>query len=206
MVTSSDSLLTKTQQKSAAKILGAAFSQDPFMTYVFPDTTSRVQNLTNLFLPIIRCSLRCGGVEISPEGGALAWLSGECLPLRLSQLTRSGLIWTPLLMGLPAFRRLQGHDSVCEHELKKRAPDGFAYLWLVGVHPTAKGRGLGSKMIRSTLGAMQRQGYTACLLRTDNEKNVPFYKHLDFKQIYTDTVPSSQLRYWLLSQNLTQQA
>lgn len=203
MVNHLGSLLTATQQKAAAAVLGEAFSQDPFMAYVFPNATTRVQQLTKLFLPIIRCSLCYGGVEAAPEGGgALAWLSGENFPLRFSQIARSGLIWTPLRIGLSAFERLQGHETVCDHELKKRAPNSFAYLWVVGVAPKAVGRGLGKQMIQSALSAMQSRGHSACLLRTDNERNVSLYEHLGFKLIHTDIAPNSKLRYWVLSQEL----
>lgn len=173
------------------------------MTYLFPNAATRTSQLTKLFLPVIRCSLRYGGVEVAPEGGgALAWLSGEYFPLRFSQIARSGLIRTPLLIGLSAFERLQGHETVCDHELKKRAPNGFAYLWVVGVYPKAMGRGLGKQMIQSALSAMRSCGHSACLLRTDNERNVSFYEHLGFKPIHTDIAPHSSLRYWVLSQEL----
>ena len=194
---------TAVEQKVAAEALGAAFSKDPFMTYVFPDATTRTQNLANIFQPILRCSTRYGGVEIAPDGrGALAWLPGEYFPLRLPQLVRSGMVWTPLLMGLSAFDRLQIHETACEHELIERAPHGFAYLWLLGVDPKAAGHGLGKQMVRAALSKMRHRGHSTCLLRTDNEHNVPLYEHLGFHTIHTDTVSGSQLNYWVLSQDL----
>lgn len=199
----SESLLTAAQQKVAAEVLGAAFAQDPFMTYVFPNAATREKNLAKLFLPVIHCCLCYGGVELAPEnGGALAWIPGKYLPLNLFPLLRSGLIWTPLTIGFPAFKRLQDHDSLCEHELISRAPKDFAYLWLVGVHPKVAGQGLGKQLIQSTLGAMCSRSHSACLLRTDNERNVPFYKKLGFKPIHTGIAPDSRLRYWMLSQEL----
>ena len=198
------STLTATQQKTAAASLGAAFAQDPFMSYMLPNADTRVAQLTRLFRPIIRCSLRYGGVEVAPEeAGALAWVSGEHFPLSLAQLVRSGLIWTPLQIGLPAFGRLQDHETPCEHALVERAPDGFTYLWVLGVHPKASGRGFAKQMVQSALSVMKRRGHSACLLRTDHAKNVPFYKHLGFKPIHTETVPASGLQYWVFLQELT---
>jgi len=195
--------LTVAQQKSAAALLGQAFSQDPFMTYLLPNATTRVQQLTTLLLPAIRCSLRYGGVEVAPDGGGtLAWISGEYFPLRFPLIVQSGLIWTPLSIGLSAFKRLRTHETLCGHALKTRAPDGFAYLWVVGVHPNAAGRGLGKRLIQSALDTMQRRGHSACLLRTENPRNVEIYEHLGFKAIHTDISPGSNLRYWLLSQEL----
>ncbi|MEM1241511.1 MAG: N-acetyltransferase, partial [Cyanobacteria bacterium P01_H01_bin.26] len=100
--------LTPAQQKRAAAVLGAAFCQDPFMTYVFPNARTRIHNTAKLLLPIVRCGLRYGGVEVTPQGdGALVWIPGDQLPLSLWQLVRSGMIWTPMVSGLETFRRIQ---------------------------------------------------------------------------------------------------
>ena len=203
MVTTTERLPTVAQPKAAAETLGAAFARDPFMSQVFPDSASRAQKLAKLFLPTLRCGLRYGGVEVNPEGkAALTWLSGENFPLRLAQIVRSGLIWTPLKIGFSATQRLEEHEAVCDRELQKRAPAGFAYLWIVGVHPEARGQGLGRQIIQLALDSMRDRGHTACLLRTDTEKNVSFYKHLGFKLLHEDTVSDSQLPYWLFSQEL----
>ena len=74
--------LTASQQKQAAAVLSRAFSRDPFMSYVFPNAQTREQKLAALFQPVIRCSQRYGGVEITAGGeGVLGWLSGEHFPL-----------------------------------------------------------------------------------------------------------------------------
>lgn len=199
----SNSALTTSQKKIAAKALGAAFAQDAFMTYLFPNPITREQNLTTLFLPVIQCSSHYGDIELAAEGkGALAWISGKYLPLPLFQLLRNGFIWIPLKIGFPAFRRLQNHDGFCEHEIISRAPKDFAYLWVVGVHPEAAGQGLGKRLIQSALNTMRNRGHSACLLRTDNEKNVSLYEYLGFKLVHTDIAPKSNLQYWVLSQEL----
>ena len=193
--------LTAVQQRAAADVLAAAFINDSFMAYLFPDMATREQNLAKLFLPIVRCAQLSGAVHTAlEESGALLWLPGSALPLNLSQLVRSGLIWTPFTIGFSAFNRLQAHDGFCEHVMLSKAPQNFAYLWIVGVHPNAKGQGYGKHMIQSALGAMHRRGYTTCVLRTDNEMNVALYQHLGFELIHTDTVAKSGLHYWLLSQ------
>ena len=202
MIEHNNNTLTMAQQKAAAKVLAAAFGQDTFMTYLFPEAATRENNLAKLFQPVVRCSLLYGGVQLAPNNhGVLAWMPGTRLPLNLSQLFRSGLIWSPLTIGMSAFKRLQDHDGFCEHVLLSKAPQKFAYLWVVGVHPKAKGQGLGKRMIQTALNDMHSHGYDICLLRTDNKNNVPLYQHLGFELIYTDTAPNSGLQYWLLSQS-----
>ena len=203
MVYPSDSTLTVAQQKTAAGALGQAFSQDPFMAYLLPNATARVKQLTKLFLPMLRCSLRYGGVEVPPGGGgALAWLSGSDYPLRFSQIVRSGMIWTPSFIGISAFNRLRAHEIDCGQALKENATENFAYIWLVGVQPDQAGRGLGKPMIQSALDNMRRRGYSACFLRTENPKNVGMYEHLGFKTVHYGTPRGSQLPSWLFSQAL----
>ncbi|MEM9568964.1 MAG: GNAT family N-acetyltransferase [Cyanobacteria bacterium P01_E01_bin.34] len=203
MLTTIERSPTAAQQRAAAHSLGAAFASDPFMSHVLQNSESRARKLAKLFLPTLRCGLRYGGVELAPDRqAALTWLSGENFPLRLSQIVRSGLVWAPLNIGFSAFQRLEDHESVCDREVLSRAPAGFAYLWIVGVHPEAKGQGWGRRVIQSALESMRNSGHTTCLLRTDIEKNVSFYEHLGFEQIYSDTVPGSNLPYWLFSQEL----
>ncbi|MEL6603955.1 MAG: GNAT family N-acetyltransferase [Cyanobacteria bacterium J06614_10] len=198
------SLLTVSQQKVAAEALGAAFSRDPFMSYVFPKAITRERNIAAVFYPLIRCNMTYGNVEIARNGeGILLWISGKRLPLPLQMLVRSGMIWTPFRVGQAAFKRLENHEAFCDQAVEAIAPEGFAYMWVVGVHPDSAGKGLGKQMIQSAIGTMRRQGHSACILRTDNEKNVALYEHLGFEQVSAGIEPSSQLPYWLLLQTLT---
>lgn len=196
--------LTASQQKQAAAVLSRAFSRDPFMSYVFPNAQTREQKLAALFQPVIRCSQRYGGVEITAGGeGVLGWLSGEHFPLGAMQLVTTGMISIPLRIGLPAFFRLQGHEEGCDRALAQRAPEGFAYLWVVGVRPEAAGQGYGKQVIQSALTAMENRGHSSCLLRTDNENNVAIYKCLGFEPIHSAIVPKSNLPFWVLFRKLT---
>ena len=196
-------LASGAQVRIAAKALGAAFSRDPFMSYVFPNAIARQQNITKVFLPLIRCNLRYGNVELAQNGnGILLWISGNRFPLTLSMLVHSGMIWTPVKIGLSAFKRLEKHEAFCDYEIESRAPQRYAYLWVVGVHPESAGKGFGKQMIQAALSHMQCCGHSACMLRTDNPKNVALYEHLGFKQIHTGIEPSSQLPFWILSRTL----
>ncbi|WP_228025087.1 N-acetyltransferase [cf. Phormidesmis sp. LEGE 11477] len=173
------------------------------MSYVFPNAVAREKNLAKVFLPLIHCNLQYGNVELTRNGqGILLWISGDRLPLTLPMLACSGMIWMPFRIGQPAFNRLESHEAFCDREIEKRALKGYAYLWVVGVHPKFAGKGFGAQMIQSALSNMQRCGRTACVLRTDNYKNVALYEHLGFEQIYAGTEPSSQLPFWMLSHAL----
>lgn len=62
-----------------------------------------------------------------------------------------------------------------------------------------KRRSLGKQIIQSALEKMHNHGHSACLLRTENPKNVGLYEHLGFKQIHTDTPHASKLPYTLVA-------
>ena len=199
------SALTTEQQKTAASVLGQAFAKDAFMTYVFPDVDSRIEKLTQIFLPLIRTSLRHGGVERTPgNGGVLAWAPAKVFsgPLKILELVRSGMVWLPASIGLSAAQRLIAHDHTCEAALIHHAPKDFAYIWAVGVRPDQAGKGLGKQMIQAALNDMRQQGYKACWLRTENPKNVGLYKYLGFQQVHIETPASSGMQSWLMVQDL----
>lgn len=197
--------LTTDPQKTAASVLGQAFANDPFMTYLLPKSETRVHKLTKLFLPLIRVSQHWNGVEMAPNGGGvLLWIPGRAFTWssKIAEVIRSGLMGLPWSIGVSACKRLQIHDSACEDALKQHAPTDFAYLWVVGVHSDYAGQGLGKQMIQTALDKMRRRGHSVCFLRTENPKNIGLYEHLGFKQVFTETPSASGFQYWLMSQDL----
>ncbi len=199
------SSMTANQQQTAAAVLGRAFAKDAFMAYVLPDADSRIQNLTQIFLPMIRISLRYGGVETSPgNGGVLAWVPTKVFsgPLKILEIIRSGMVWLPASIGVSSVKRLIAHDHACEAALIHHAPQDAAYIWSVGVSPDQTGKGLGKQMIQAALRDMRQQGYKACWLRTENPNNVGLYEYLGFQQVHIETPASSGMKSWLMVQDL----
>ena len=197
--------LTAERQQTAAAVLGQAFAKDAFMAYVFPDAETRIQKLTQTFLPVIRISLHHGSVEITPgNGGVLAWAPAKVFsgPLKILELFRSGMVWLPASIGLSAAQRLIAHDRTCEAALIHHAPKDFAYIWAVGVCPNQAGKGLGKQMIQAALRDMRQQGYKACWLRTENPDNVGLYEYLGFQLVHIETPVSSGMQSWLMVQDL----
>ncbi|MEM6502164.1 MAG: GNAT family N-acetyltransferase [Cyanobacteria bacterium P01_C01_bin.89] len=195
--------LTVSEQTAAAQVLGQAFAKDPFMAHVFPDPSTRVQHLTALFLPAVRHSLHHDGIEMTADGKALAlWVPGDAVHFNPLQLIQEGAIWLPGTIGWSAFKRFYGHDMACEQILQSHAPENFAYLWVLGVHPDAKGQGFGKRVLRSAMEAMRRRGFSSCFLRTENPNNVGMYQHFGFQQVLTATPAVSGHQYWLMAQDL----
>ena len=89
-------------------------------------------------------------------------MPGDAVHFNPLQLIQEGAIWLPGTIGWSAFKRFYGHDMACEQTLQSHAPENFAYLWVLGVHPEAKGQGLGKRVLRSAMEAMRRRGYSSC--------------------------------------------
>ncbi len=55
------------------------------------------------------------------------------------------------------------------------------YLWVLGVHPSLQGRGIGTQLVQVTLAECDRQGIGA-YLETANPRNVVLYEKLGFER------------------------
>jgi ribosomal protein S18 acetylase RimI-like enzyme len=186
-----------------ARTLALAFEQDPMMVHVFPREGDRMKRLARLFRPTLHFCSRHGGVEIAASGEAvLTWLSGRHFPLRLVDVARSSMVAIPFMIGLPAFWRLNLHESACARLVEMQAPPDFAYIESIGVRPEAQGRGQGRCLIDAALAVMQASGHRSCLLKTENERNIPVYEHVGFRLVHVSAVPASGLRCWVMSRAL----
>jgi ribosomal protein S18 acetylase RimI-like enzyme len=56
-----------------------------------------------------------------------------------------------------------------------------AYLWLLGVDPDARGRGLGRRVATAVVNAASAAGHRRLMLNTDNPDNLPIYGSLGFE-------------------------
>jgi GNAT superfamily N-acetyltransferase len=203
-ITLNASTQSEAAQQRAAHTLGMAFAHDSAMTFFLPCEDDRADKLTKMFGASLRACDLAGGVEIVDEGlGALGWVSSEHFPLSFVTMARSGMLWTPLYLGLPSMMRLQRHETACEHRITEQYRDiNFAYLWMIGVLPTASGQGYGRQLIESACTAMRMAGHTVCVLKTENRVNVPLYEHLGFGVTHHKTVRASNLPVWILERPL----
>ncbi|WP_394835021.1 GNAT family N-acetyltransferase [Pendulispora rubella] len=136
------------------------------------------------------------------ESAVLAWLPLASAHMSLIDQVRCGIwtlpaswSWGPLLaMGK---HEEQAVDLVCAS-----APRDAAYLYIVGVAPEAAGRGLGKAIIVRALRDMAPQ-FRTCMLKTDQPRNVPMYRHLGFHVVAHEIVPSSGSPVWIMRQDLS---
>jgi ribosomal protein S18 acetylase RimI-like enzyme len=174
---------------SAAGVLARAFADDPLFAWALPDPARRTRALPYVFAGTLRHCRRRGGEETAGDVDAVVgWMRGEHLRMSPRDVLAAGLVTTPARLGLAATRRLQAHEAACERALVEAAPPRWAYLCVVGVEPTAQGRGLGRAVISASLDAMSSD-HATCLLKTENPRNVAVYEHLGFRVVRTVQPP-----------------
>lgn len=140
--------------------------------------------LERMFLgPIQACRSQGQVIERYIEHRLVAvalWLPLKLVPLPLSALIRSGIALAPFQIGPAAALRMLRVEKRCEKAIAEVADEKSGYLWIIGVDPDQCGTGVGRLMMKDVLRAMSSQGFSNCLLKTENVKNVSFYSSLGF--------------------------
>ena len=154
-------------------VLARAFVDDPLMAWFFPDAETRPHACAALFGLFAEDYLRSGRVDVvGDEAAPMAvamWRwpgeveSDETLPSAPGLMTA--------LLGPDRAAVIGGAMSVIAG---LRPPEPYAYLHVLGVEPTARGRGLGGEVLGRGLAAAREAGLVACL-ETMNAANLPFY-------------------------------
>jgi ribosomal protein S18 acetylase RimI-like enzyme len=189
--------------RDAAAVLAAAFAGTPLFAHVEPDPDRRSARLPWLFEGSLLHCARHGGVEVVGDVEAVAgWVPGARLSLTAADLVRTGLVATPARLGPVATLRLERHERPSEERLLAALTDTTAYLWVLGVAPERVGAGLGRAVLDRALTAMRDTGHDRCLLRTDDERTVTWYRRRGFAVVeHLDDLPSG-LPAWILACDL----
>ncbi|HKO89816.1 MAG TPA: GNAT family N-acetyltransferase [Polyangiaceae bacterium] len=193
--------LCRDQLQASSQLLGRAFANDPTLVRADPDCARRVRWLPCLYRAAMRYALATGGVELVGGHAAALWLQRQTEPSFWRALG-CGMLRIPLAMGMRAWLRLARHEAWCADRVRAVCAPNYGYLWILGVDPTAQRAGYGSLAVGAAAAAMRAQGHGVCILKTETESNVTFYRQLGFECIDDRVVPSSQIRYWLLRQEL----
>lgn len=188
---------TRADLRATVAMLARAFSDDPVMTWIFPDDRARARQLRRFFAASMRStSLRRPGTEIMVAGGEVLggaiWLPpGEWLPSTWQQLRAlPGLAW--------ALRSRLPMAGVTYAEILRCHPhEPHWYLSGIGTEPAAQGTGVGSALMRSRLARCDAAGLAA-YLESSKERNVPFYESHGFAVTRELTISGGGPTLWLM--------
>jgi len=181
----------------AAQDLAAAFIADPLFDWFSRTDGRRGAARLAFFRYLMKALILNVGEVMRPAtgGGAAVWMRSETLgpnPI-LKELEA-----LPTLIGLsgwgrfPRLVRLRGVMDA--HHPMDRPHD---YLWFLGVTPEAQGHGIGSRLIKARLDALDEAGRPA-FLETATEANVRLYSRHGFKVIGEYNAPPDGPKNWAM--------
>jgi len=165
----------------ATELLGAALAEYPLWAYLRPVAPGLPAAW--LLRGLLRFGLRYGAVYTNPERSALAlWLPGR-VQATLRRLLRAGLLpgatWQ---LGLAGYRRLHYWLMASGWLQQHSAPMPHQRLLVLAVHPAARGRGVGRRLLLATLVARQT-AHQPCYTATADARQLPFFQRLGFRVV-----------------------
>ena len=158
-------------------LLARAFVADPLMVWVFPDERDRQEALAAWLGVSVERYVEAGEVDVVREER----LAAVALWRRPSTSLAGPDDLLPSADGL--LRAFVGADRAAEiaagfAAVRARTPDDdvpSCYLHFLAVHPDARGRGLGGRLLRGVLDRSRAEG-VPLRLDTTNPDNLPCYE------------------------------
>lgn len=170
--------------KAAGRVLARAFADDPHIVGLLP-MARRPERMEQMFRREVLNSLRRGGhvylaAEADAAGGeplGVAYWGAPGERLRLADTV------TETASTLRIYGRRFGDVMRTYREAERHRPKApHWYLKVIGASPQARGRGVGSALIRHGLAQADRAG-VGVYLESSKPENVPIYARYGFTEI-----------------------
>ena len=161
---------------SLERTLVAAFHDDPWMSWMFPDDDARPAQSAAFFKVSLLAGLRRGHTYATDRDEAVAvWSPPDVEMFDEAEVTALGQVLADEL-GERAGQVFEGLVQLTEHH----PHEPHFYLLALGTAPPAQGKGLGAALIDDMLRRCDEQSLTA-YLESSNIRNVPFYERHGFE-------------------------
>ena len=168
--------------EEVAQTLSDAFAVDPLMDWFLRADAQRDAVRLGLFRMLVREEgFPIGRIDRPAGGGAAAiWMPYEWLGPTPFLTELRGLPAMLRATGLARFSRLSAirRDMDAHHPKTPR----HAYLWFLGVAPSAQGRGVGSALLRAANARLDAERLPA-YLETATTRNVALYRRHGYEVI-----------------------
>src|SRR5215211_4545294 len=192
-------LLTLSDVGQAADVISQAFIDDPLCTFMLPFRGARVKTLYKFFRAYGEVNIKNnrGYGSGEPLQGVAYWNfpNQDDLSISIKSLT----IFLPLLFTIypVGYFRAKKIIQQTDELHKKYASEPHFYLDNIGVLPTARGKGMSSKLIRPALEMADSQkviAYTDTVTRS----NVALYEHFGFQCVAESPISGTNITVWAL--------
>jgi len=166
----------------AVDVLVRSFRDNPNFVHLFPDDAARVRALRCVQRACLRDALDAGRVYAATRGsdllGVAAWLPPGGFPLLPGRQLRAAPDMLRVLAAAP--RSLPRLLRFTAGAAKLHPAQPYWYLEAVGVDPSARGMGIGTRLLEPVLARADEAGLP-CYLETMTERNVAWYRRLGFE-------------------------
>ena len=167
--------------RPAAATLALAFMDDPLFRYMMPGERARRAWLQWFHHRALAECHRAGGALTigGPDVGVAGFYPPGTWPSSLrALLTSVPMLPFPHVLPPP---RLATVGLRVEHRMSRvHPPEPHLYLYVLGVHPTQKGKGLGGALLRH-LAAIANEANVRSHLETANPVNVSLYRKFGYE-------------------------
>lgn len=186
----------------ASVALTESLIDDPFYWAITDgfgnDNEARKAALQQYFHYSLEEAQRTGRCVIAPEPnlGAAAWL----LPRTPEIAAAEKVAKAKFLGAILGNRGKENYDRIVQFMAPfaaKVIPAGSWYLSIIGVLPSAQGRGIGATLLAGTLDEASR-GHAICYLETFTPRTLPFYKRMGFRRVADHLEPTTSREYTVM--------
>lgn len=192
-------LLTLADAEQAAQVIAQSFVDDPLISYMLPFKMTRGETLVKFFRVY-------GGISIQnqrgygvgePLQGVAYWKFPEQENMSISVKSLGKFL--PLLFTMYPIGYFRARTILSQIDAlhKKHADEPHFYLDNLGVLPSARGKGLSSRLIRPFLEMADGQkviAYTDTVTRS----NVSLYEHFDFECVEKSPITGTGITVYAL--------
>ena len=183
---------------AAAGVLLRAFFDDPWVTWLFPDSAKRRRRGVWFMRKAVEYGLRYGAVFSDDDtAGAAIWLTPGNTTMKASGVIRIGLFLMPFRVGTTAFTRFMATDFALESAHKAHAPGPHWYLFMLGVDPSRQRSGIGSALVQAGIDRAEEAGLP-CYVDTQAEANVAYYERHGFRVVAEVRLPRGGPLTWTM--------
>jgi RimJ/RimL family protein N-acetyltransferase len=183
-----------------AAMLARAFADAPLTQVLAPDASRRDAASRWLFGSHLRYASRWGenwaafGPGRAVQGAAIWWEPAYVEPDD-ERSEESGLADGVLVVGPAAWDRMAALGRAMSDLHRRVAADPHWYLAILGVEPSAQGRGIVGTLLQPMLDRLDAERLPA-YLETGNPRNLTYYPRFGFEVVGEVEIPGAGLTFW----------